>query len=105
MLALAGLDGTFAGRSALQLSVGEQQRVMLARALALRPAVLLLVEPTAALDEQTRDAVERTLIDLRDRLSAALIIVTHDPAQARRLSDQIVALESGRIRQPAAPMG
>jgi putative ABC transport system ATP-binding protein len=105
MLALAGLDGTFAGRSALQLSVGEQQRVMLARALALRPAVLLLDEPTAALDEQTRDAVERTLIDLRDRLSAALIIVTHDPAQARRLSDQIVALESGRIRQPAAPMG
>jgi ABC-type multidrug transport system fused ATPase/permease subunit len=99
-LALAGLDDTFAGRPAGQLSVGEKQRVMLARALALEPAVLLLDEPTAALDERSRDAVERTLIDLRDRLTASLIIVTHDPAQARRLSDRIVTLENGRIHQP-----
>jgi putative ABC transport system ATP-binding protein len=104
-LTLAGLDDTFANRSALQLSVGEQQRVMLARALALRPAVLLLDEPTAALDTQTRDAVERTLIDLRERLSASLVIVTHDPAQARRLSDRIVSLENGRIREPQAATG
>jgi putative ABC transport system ATP-binding protein len=101
MLALAGLDQTFAQRAALQLSVGEQQRVMLARALALQPAVLLLDEPTAALDERSRDAVERTLLDLRERLSASLIIVTHDPAQAMRLSDRIVTLEDGRIRQQA----
>jgi putative ABC transport system ATP-binding protein len=99
ILALAGLDGAFAERAAAQLSVGEQQRAMLARALALTPAVLLLDEPTAALDEHARDAVENTLNDLRKRLSAALIIVTHDPAQARRLSDHIVVLENGRIRQ------
>jgi putative ABC transport system ATP-binding protein len=104
-LALAGLEDTFASRPASQLSVGEQQRVMLARALALKPAVLLLDEPTAALDERSRDAVERTLIDLRDRLSVALIMVTHDPAQARRLSDRIVTLENGRIHQPARPTG
>jgi putative ABC transport system ATP-binding protein len=104
-LALAGLDDTFANRSSAQLSVGEQQRVMLARALALRPAVLLLDEPTAALDERSRDAVERTLLDLRDRLSASLIVVTHDPAQARRLSDRIVAVEDGRIREPEAAAG
>jgi len=100
-LTLAGLPHGFADRPAGQLSVGEQQRVMLARALALQPAVLLLDEPTAALDERSRDAVERTLIDLRDRLSVVLIIVTHDPAQARRLSDRIVTLENGRIHQPA----
>ncbi len=104
-LTLAGLDDTFAGRSAGQLSVGEQQRVMLARALSLKPAALLLDEPTAALDELSRDAIERTLIDLRDRLSVRLIVVTHDPAQARRLSDRIVAIGNGRIHQPAPPTG
>jgi putative ABC transport system ATP-binding protein len=102
-LALAGLDSTFAPRAAQQLSVGEQQRVMLARALALEPAVLLLDEPTAALDEGSRDAVERTLLDLHGRLSAALIVVTHDRAQARRLGDHVVVLDDGQIQvQPRA---
>jgi ABC-type Fe3+/spermidine/putrescine transport system ATPase subunit len=104
-LALAGLDSGFADRAALQLSVGEQQRVMLARALALQPSVLLLDEPTTALDEQTRDAVERTLIGLRERLSASMIVVTHDPTQARRLSHRIVALKDDRIREPQATPG
>jgi ABC-type proline/glycine betaine transport system ATPase subunit len=103
MLTLAGLSPVFGDRVALKLSVGEQQRVMLARALALKPAVLLLDEPTAALDVQTRDAVEQTLIDLRDELSASLLIVTHDPAQARRLSDRTVAIENGHIRGSATP--
>jgi ABC-type proline/glycine betaine transport system ATPase subunit len=97
-LGLAGLDRAFAERRAQQLSVGEQQRVMLARALALGPRVLLLDEPTAALDAQARDAVERTLLALRTRLSAALIIVTHDLAQARRLADRLVILEDGQVR-------
>jgi putative ABC transport system ATP-binding protein len=100
-LTLAGLEHGFADRHGGQLSVGEQQRVMLARALALKPTVLLLDEPTAALDENSRDAVERTLNHLRRRLSANLIIVTHDSAQARRLCDRVVAVENGRIHQPA----
>ena len=104
-LALAGLDGAFAERSAGQLSVGEQQRVMLARALALKPAVLLLDEPTTALDERARDAVERTLLDLHSRLSAALIIVTHDRAQARRLAERLVHLENGRISNQREALG
>src|SRR5947209_8722373 len=98
VLRLAGLDDTFAERSAVQLSAGEQQRVMLARALALGPTVLLLDEPTAALDHATRDAVERTLIELRGRHSASMIVVTHDPAQARRLSDRTITLHNGRTR-------
>ena len=96
-LALAGLDDTFTQRAAQQLSVGEQQRVMLARALALKPRVLLLDEPTAALDERSRDAVERTLLALHARVSAALITVTHDQAQARRLGERVLILDSGRI--------
>src|SRR5437764_4361945 len=109
-LTLAGLNGKVAERSARQLSVGEQQRVMLARALALEPNVLLLDEPTAALDERSRDAVERTLLDLHARLSAALIVVTHDQAQARRLGERVLVLDGGRIGStpravPAGPRG
>jgi ABC-type sulfate/molybdate transport systems ATPase subunit len=70
---------------------------MLARVLALEPA-LLLDEPTAALDEGSRDAVERTLMNLHARLSAALIVVTHDRGQARRLGDHVVVLDDGRIQ-------
>jgi putative ABC transport system ATP-binding protein len=96
-LELAGLDGSFRDRDAERLSVGEQQRVMLARALALEPSVLLLDEPTTALDEAARDAVEATLRELRDRLDISLILVTHDFAQARRLADWVVKLDHGRV--------
>jgi ABC-type phosphate transport system ATPase subunit len=91
-LALAGLSDAFAEREAGRLSVGEQQRVMLARALALEPDVLLLDEPTSALDPEARDSVERTLLDLRERLSLSYVLVTHDHAQAARLADQVLEL-------------
>jgi ABC-type sulfate/molybdate transport systems ATPase subunit len=92
LLELAGLDASFAERDAARLSVGEQQRVMLARALALEPAMLLLDEPTAALDEGARDAVEHTLHALRERLGVSWVLVTHDSAQARRMADCVVTL-------------
>jgi putative ABC transport system ATP-binding protein len=98
MLALAGLDATFAERDGSRLSVGEQQRVMLARALALEPRVLLLDEPTSALDEEAKAAVERTLLDLRARLSLSFVLVTHERAQAERLADRTLWLEDGRLR-------
>jgi putative ABC transport system ATP-binding protein len=103
-LELAGLARAFAARAAQRLSIGEQQRVMLARALALEPAVLLLDEPTAALDERARDAVEQTFLELRERLSASLVLVTHDQAQARRLADRVLVLEDGRIRNEPQPL-
>jgi putative ABC transport system ATP-binding protein len=96
LLELAGLDGSFAERDAAKLSVGEQQRVMLARSLALEPQVLLLDEPTSALDEAARDAVEATLTDLRERLEISTVLVTHDLAQARRMADWVVRIEAGR---------
>lgn len=101
-LDLAGLSGRFAERDADRLSVGEQQRVMLARALALQPAVLLLDEPTSALDEATRDAVEATLLELRERLGLSYVLVTHDLAQAARLADSVLRLEGGRAVEALA---
>jgi osmoprotectant transport system ATP-binding protein len=96
-LGLAGLDPAFGPRSADALSVGEQQRVMLARTLALRPSVLLLDEPTSALDDMPKAAIEATLRDLRERLGLSFVLVTHDLAQASRLADRLLVLEPGAL--------
>ena len=98
-LGLAGLDPGFADRDVSQLSVGEQQRAMLARALAQEPKVLLLDEPTSALDEEARDAVEATLRRLRHEIDVSLVLVSHDPAQARRLGDYVIRLRTGRVER------
>jgi putative ABC transport system ATP-binding protein len=94
-LRLAGLDPEFADRDIGALSVGEQQRAMLARSLVQRPRVLLLDEPTSALDAAARDAVEATLAQLRRELDLYMVVVSHDPDQARRLSDWVIRLEGG----------
>ena len=96
-LRLAGLDPGFAGRDVGELSVGERQRAMLARALSQEPRVLLLDEPTSALDQAARDEVEATLARLRRELDVSLIVVSHDPEQARRLADSALRLEAGRV--------
>jgi putative ABC transport system ATP-binding protein len=95
-LRLAGLDPGFAERDVAKLSVGEQQRAMLARALSQKPDVLLLDEPTSALDRVARDAIEATLAELRRELDISIVLVSHDPEQARRLGDWVVRLEEGR---------
>ena len=103
-LELAGLDPGFGERDSAKLSVGEQQRVMLARALALEPRVLLLDEPTSALDEDARGAIEETLTRLRARTAISLVLVTHDGEQARRLSEYAVRIDAGTVVEqgPAA---
>jgi ABC-type sulfate/molybdate transport systems ATPase subunit len=58
--------------------------------------VLLLDEPTSALDHTARDAIEATLAELRRELEISVVLVSHDPEQARRLSEWVVRLEDGR---------
>ncbi len=79
-----------------QMSGGEQQRVALARAAAPRPAILLADEPTGNLDSVNGEAIMDLLFGLRDRHGATLVLVTHDPALAKRC-DRAIALADGRI--------
>jgi len=90
-LEAAGLDAGYADREAPRLSVGEQRRVMRARALALEPEVLLLDEPTSALDEDATAGVERTLARLAEG-GLSMVLVTHDRGQAERLASKVVNL-------------
>ncbi|MFV0245732.1 MAG: ATP-binding cassette domain-containing protein [Qingshengfaniella sp.] len=92
-----------ARRPARVLSGGEQQRLAMVRALALRPEVLFLDEPTASLDPASTLAIE-ALIDQAHGAGVSIVMVSHDRAQARRLGDDIVFLHEGRVAEtgPAA---
>ena len=96
-LSLARLTPDYLQREARTLSGGEQQRVNLARALITHPQVLLLDEPTSALDRPTTDSLGQTLQEISRSEQMAIIMVTHDLRLARRISDQAIYLEAGRI--------
>jgi tungstate transport system ATP-binding protein len=88
---------------ARNLSIGEQQRLALARAWAAAPEVLFLDEPTANLDPAATRAIEE-VIGAIDLTGTKIVMTTHDLAQARRLADEIVFLHRGRLLEqlPAA---
>jgi tungstate transport system ATP-binding protein len=96
-LARVGL-AEFASRPARVLSGGEQQRLALARAWALRPEILFLDEPTASLDPAATRAVEQ-IIDAFHAAGTKIVMTTHDLGQARRLADEVVFLHQGRIAE------
>jgi putative ABC transport system ATP-binding protein len=92
----------YGGRDVANLSGGEAQRVSLARTLANRPKVLLLDEPTSALDESTRRDVEELICSIINRDHLTCLMVTHDLAQARRMSHRLLYLEAGRVTREGA---
>ncbi|HXF69138.1 MAG TPA: ABC transporter ATP-binding protein [Thermoflexus sp.] len=92
-----------AHRSARTLSGGEAQRVCLARALALRPEVLLLDEPFSSLDAPTRAALLADLRDLLRQSRTTTLFVTHNQDEALQLGDRIAVLLQGRVRQVGPP--
>jgi tungstate transport system ATP-binding protein len=87
---------SLAARPARVLSGGEQQRLALARAWALKPQVVFLDEPTASLDPAATRAVE-ALLDQMHQAGTKIILTTHDLGQARRLADEVLFLHQGRL--------
>ena len=92
-----------AHRSVTALSGGERQMVILARALAQEPRVLLLDEPAAALDLKHRAALMRTLASLRDTRGLSVVMITHDLQLTGSLFDRIVALRCGEVAAQGHP--
>jgi tungstate transport system ATP-binding protein len=99
LLALGQIE-PLAERPARVLSGGEQQRLSVVRALAARPALLLLDEPTASLDPQATAAIE-ALVHKVAADGVKVVLVTHDRDQARRMADEVVFLHRGRIAERA----
>jgi ABC-type sugar transport system ATPase subunit len=100
---LLGLEPLLARRPA-ELSGGEQQRVAVARAIAPRPALLLLDEPLSALDARLRRTVRTELAALLRRLGTTVLYVTHDQEEAMLLADHLVVLRDGEIEQAGEPL-
>jgi tungstate transport system ATP-binding protein len=88
-----------AAQSARLLSGGEQQRLALARAWAVRPELLLLDEPTANLDPSATQAIEWVIQAMHDA-GTKIVMVTHNLGQAHRLGDEVVFMACGRISEP-----
>lgn len=101
-LELVKLEG-LRSRFPSQLSGGQQQRVSLARAIANRPAVLLLDEPLGALDLKLRKEMRFELSNLHKELGLTFIMVTHDQEEALSLSDRVAVMNKGKIEQVGTP--
>lgn len=102
LLGLVRLED-FARQYPHQLSGGQRQRMALARALAVKPDVLLLDEPFAALDAQVRGELRSWVRSLQRELGITTILVTHDQSEAMEIADRLVILNEGRIEQAGKP--
>lgn len=101
-LALVKLEG-YGARKPSELSGGQQQRVALARALVIRPKVLLLDEPFSALDKNLRISMQIELKEIQRKLGVTTVFVTHDQSEALSMSDRVVVMSAGHIRQIGDP--
>jgi sulfate transport system ATP-binding protein len=101
-LELVQLSG-FADRYPAQLSGGQRQRMGLARALAVKPQVLLLDEPFGALDARVRQELRAWLRQLHDEVHVTTILVTHDQEEAMEIADTVILMNHGKVEQVGSP--
>ncbi len=97
MLGEVGLDDSFVDRLPRQCSGGELQRIVIARALLLKPRFLVCDEPTSALDASLRAQIVNLLVDLKDRFDLTLLLISHDLRVVRYASDRVAVMYLGRI--------
>ena len=102
MVSLIGMDG-LEDRMPFQLSGGQQMRVALARALAIKPKLILLDEPFAALDAVFRDELRTEVIGLLRSLGSTALLVTHDREEALVSSDRVILMRGGQVAQSGTP--
>ena len=102
LLELVGLPASRASDYPRQFSGGQQQRIAIARALALEPALLICDEPTSALDVSIQAQVLDLLEELKMRLNLSMLFITHNLAVAQRMSDRIAVMRRGQILESAA---
>ena len=102
MLALVKLEG-FEKRKPSQLSGGQKQRIALARALIIRPRILLLDEPLSNLDAHLRDEMREMILNIHKEFGLTTIFVTHDQEEAVLLADRIALMFDGVLQQYSPP--
>ncbi|QOJ79227.1 ABC transporter ATP-binding protein [Infirmifilum lucidum] len=102
-LNLVGLDETFLSRSPNQLSGGEKQRVAIASAIARKPKLLLLDEPTSDLDPVGKEEVVSAIRRLRDEFKATVVMVEHEPELIEEFADRLVVIDNGRVVLEGTP--
>lgn len=100
LLELVRLDpGEYLDKYPMEMSGGEQQRIGIARALAVDPPILLMDEPFSALDPLTRLGLRREFLEIKQKLNKTTVFVTHDLREAFELADHILLMDSGRVMQ------